>query len=241
MITQQQHKLLLYIKKSIEERGYAPSYDEMREALALKSKSGVHRLVQSLEERGFIYRLPNRARAVEVLRVPNDQMGVTVRDILGTKFARPALGEQKNFLRGRGRAQLSSVDTSANFSNIPLYGKIAAGTPIAALRDPNEMIDVPKNLLGRGEYYALTIEGDSMQDLGIYNADTAIIERTDYAEDGDIVVALIDGEEATLKKIKYRPEKIELHPANRHYKMREIEPERVAIQGRLRGLIRQYR
>ncbi|MCX8515651.1 MAG: transcriptional repressor LexA [Alphaproteobacteria bacterium] len=233
MITQQQHKLLMYIQKCIAERGYAPSYDEMRDALGLKSKSGVHRLVYSLEERGYVNRLPNRARAVEVLRVPQERFGMKDKDVLRAMRGKFTPAKNENPYPGLAEAKEGTM--------IPLYGKIAAGTPISALRDPSEFIEVPGFMVGFGDYYALRIEGDSMKDAGIAHNDIVIVEKQETASDGDIVVALIDKEEATLKRIKYVDERVQLHPANRHYKVYELDPKRVIIQGKLRGLLRAYK
>lgn len=219
----------MYLQKCIMERGYAPSYEEMKNALGLKSKSGVHRLVFSLEERGYVNRLPNRARAVEVLRTPEAKFGVKTRDVLN-----------KNFVSKEGQARGLS-EKNGEITILPLYGKIAAGTPITALQDPNEFIEAPSSMLGFGDFYALKIEGDSMKDAGIFDGDVVVIKKQDHADDGQIVVALVDKEEATLKKIKYSGDKVLLQPANKHYKVYDLARHRVIIQGILRGLIRQYK
>ncbi|MDI9313911.1 MAG: transcriptional repressor LexA [Hydrotalea sp.] len=233
MLTQQQHRLLMYIQQCIAERGYAPSYEEMKNALGLKSKSGVHRLVFSLEERGYVNRLPNKARAVEVLRAPDEKLGVKANDLLKKTFISKALSKKTS-----KAATLSDKETGAM---IPLYGKIAAGTPIAALQDPNDFVEAPAFMLGFGDFYALRIEGDSMKDAGIFDNDIVVIKKQNHADDGAIVVALIDKEEATLKKIKYSGSKVMLQPANKHYKSYELPSNRVIVQGVLRGLIRHYK
>jgi repressor LexA len=208
--------LLLFIDKRLNESGISPSFDEMREALDLKSKSGVHRLISALEERGFIRRLPNRARALEVLKLPEVRSAASVTPL------RPAVAAPAN-------------DTM----EIPLHGRIAAGTPIEALQG-SESFAVPAALLGPGEHYALEVSGDSMVDEGIFDGDFALIRKVDTARDGEIVVALIDNEEATLKTFRHEGSMIRLDPANRNYEPQRYDPRRVRIQGRLAGLIRRY-
>jgi repressor LexA len=215
MLTAKQRELLLFIDDRLRQDGVSPSFDEMREALDLKSKSGVHRLISALEERGFIRRLPNRARALEVLKLPETR-SATVAPI------RPAAPAPAN-------------DTM----EIPLHGRIAAGTPIEALQG-TETFAVPAALLGPGEHYALEVSGDSMVDEGILDGDFALIRKVDTARDGEIVVALIDNEEATLKTFRREGNMIRLDPANRQYEPQRYEPRRVQIQGRLAGLIRRY-
>lgn len=215
MLTAKQRELLLFIDDRLKEGGVSPSFDEMREALDLKSKSGVHRLISALEERGFIRRLPNRARALEVVKLPETR-GATVTPI------RPVMPAAAN-------------DTM----EIPLHGKIAAGTPIEALQG-TETFAVPAALLGPGEHYALEVAGDSMVDEGILDGDFALIRKADTARDGEIVVALIDNEEATLKTFRREGNMIRLDPANRQYEPQRYEPRRVQIQGRLAGLVRRY-
>jgi repressor LexA len=216
MLTAKQRELLIFIDKRLKENGISPSFDEMREALDLKSKSGVHRLISALEERGFIRRLPNRARALEVLKLPETRPSATVTPI------RPAVAAPAN-------------DTL----EIPLHGRIAAGTPIEALQG-TETFAVPAALLGSGEHYALEVSGDSMVDEGILDGDFALIRKVDTANDGEIVVALIDDEEATLKTFRREGSMIRLDPANRNYEPQRYDPRRVQIQGRLAGLIRRY-
>ena len=215
MLTAKQRELLLFIDERLKDGGISPSFDEMREALDLKSKSGVHRLISALEERGFIRRLPNRARALEVVKLPETK-SATVAPI------RPAVVAPAN-------------DTM----EIPLHGRIAAGTPIEALQG-TETFAVPAALLGPGEHYALEVSGDSMVDEGILDGDFALIRKVDTAHDGEIVVALIDNEEATLKTFRREGSMIRLDPANRQYEPQRYDPRRVQIQGRLAGLIRRY-
>jgi repressor LexA len=216
MLTAKQRELLLFIDDRLKDSGISPSFDEMREALELKSKSGVHRLISALEERGFIRRLPNRARALEVLKLPDARPSASVTPI------RPAVAAPAN-------------DTM----EIPLHGRIAAGTPIEALQG-TESFAVPAALLGPGEHYALEVAGDSMVDEGILDGDFALIRKAETANDGEIVVALIDNEEATLKTFRREGSMIRLDPANRNYEPQRYEPRRIQIQGRLAGLIRRY-
>ena len=241
MLTRKQRELLKFIQERLAETGISPSFDEMKEALGLKSKSGVHRLITGLEERGFIKRLPHRARALDVVRLPEDQTAKAV------QAARPAAGEDRraslNVIRGDFTPSLPGAMVAAQPSSalqLPLYGKIAAGTPIEALRDNSNAVDVPANLLGRGEHYALTVEGDSMVDAGIHDGDMVVIERCETAENGTIVVALIDNSEVTLKRLRRKGDSIALEPANPAHKTRIFGPDRVRIQGRLVGLMRRY-
>jgi repressor LexA len=215
MLTAKQRELLLFVKERLANDGVSPSFDEMREALQLKSKSGVHRLISALEERGFIRRLPNRARALEVLKMPD--------------AATPA-----------ATAPRPVVPAAANDTvEIPLHGRIAAGTPIEALQG-TESFSVPAALLGPGEHYALEVSGDSMIEEGILDGDFALIRKVDSARDGEIVVALIDDEEATLKTYRREGRTIRLEPANSRYDPQRYDEGRVRIQGRLAGLIRRY-
>jgi repressor LexA len=215
MLTAKQHELLLFINERLNQSGVSPSFDEMREALDLKSKSGVHRLISALEERGFIRRLPNRARALEVLKLPES--------------ATPAVALPRPV-----------VPAAANDTiEIPLHGRIAAGTPIEALQG-TEGFAVPAALLGPGEHFALEVSGDSMIEEGILDGDFALIRKVDTARDGEIVVALIDEEEATLKTYRREGQTIRLDPANSHYEAQRYDEGRVRIQGRLAGLIRRY-
>ncbi len=219
MLTRKQQELLLYIDAKLKEGGVSPSFEEMKEALDLKSKSGVHRLISALEERGFIRRLPNRARALEVLKVP---------EVRGTPVA------------ANSNAPLAAPPRAANdVMDIPLHGRIAAGTPIEALQG-TDTLPVPAALLGPGEHYALEVAGDSMVDEGILDGDFALIRRQETARDGEIVVALINEEEATLKTFRREGQMIRLDPANRHYDPQRYRPEQVQIQGKLAGLLRRY-
>ncbi|HET9810945.1 MAG TPA: transcriptional repressor LexA [Sphingomicrobium sp.] len=219
MLTAKQRDLLLFIRERLGETGVSPSFDEMREALSLKSKSGVHRLISALEERGFIRRLPNRARALEVMKLPESSAPPAVPAMAA---ARPVVPAPAN-------------DTI----EIPLHGRIAAGTPIEALQG-SEGFAVPAALLGPGEHYALEVSGDSMVEQGILDGDFALIRKVDTARDGEIVVALIDNEEATLKTYRREGPIVRLDPANARYEPQRYEEGRVQIQGRLSGLIRRY-
>ncbi len=215
MLTRKQHELLLYIDRRLSETGISPSFEEMKEALDLKSKSGVHRLISALVERGFIRRLPHRARALEVLKVPEAD-------------------------RAAGKAPVTPPRAANDdVLDIPLHGRIAAGTPIEALQG-TDTLPVPAALLGPGEHYALEVAGDSMVELGILDGDYALIRKTDTARDGEIVVALVNEEEATLKTLRREGQMIRLDPANRHYDPQRYRPEQVRIQGRLAGLLRRY-
>lgn len=241
MLTRKQHELLLYINRYLNEHGVSPSFDEMKDAVHLKSKSGIHRLILGLEERGFLKRLVHRARALEVVRLPNDV--AVAAEAKGKGGASRRESFKPNVIPGKFRVPAASTPTAANESDaapIPLLGKIAAGTPIEALSDPSNTIAVPPSLLGRGEHYALTIEGDSMIEAGIQDGDTVIIERGDTAENGAIVVALVDDNEATLKRIRRNRGSIALEPANAAYETRIFGPDRVKVQGKLVGLIRRY-
>ena len=235
MLTRKQHELLLFINRRLAESGISPSFEEMKEALNLKSKSGIHRLISGLEERGFIKRLAHRARALEVVKLPEE-----------TAIPAPKPAERGRFsptvIRGDFKAALSGapVPMSSEAVQLPLYGRIAAGTPIEALRDQSNSVGIPASLLGRGEHYALEVAGDSMIDAGIFDGDTVVIERCDTAENGSIVVALIDDQEVTLKRLRRRGASIALEPANKTYETRIFGPDRVKVQGKLVGLLRKY-
>jgi repressor LexA len=216
MLTRKQHELLLYIDARLNETGISPSFEEMKEALDLKSKSGVHRLISALVERGFIRRLPNRARALEVLKIPE---------------ASKSVAEKAPVVPPRA--------ANDDVIDLPLHGRIAAGTPIEALQG-TDTLPVPAALLGPGEHYALEVAGDSMVELGILDGDYALIRKTDTARDGEIVVALVNEEEATLKTLRREGQMIRLDPANRLYDPQRYRPEQVRIQGRLAGLLRRY-
>lgn len=218
MLTRKQHELLVYIRKHIDESGVSPSFEEMKDALDLKSKSGVHRLISALEERGFIRRLANRARALEVLKMPDGRL------------APAAANDGAPFVPARA---------ANDVLDIPLHGRIAAGTPIEALQG-TDSLPVPAALLGPGEHYALEVAGDSMVEVGILDGDYALIRKTETARDGEIVVALIDEEEATLKTYRREGQMIRLDPANRRYDPQRYDPGQVRIQGKLAGLLRRY-
>ncbi len=255
MLTRKQRDLLLFIHARLSEEGISPSYEEMKDALGLKSKSGVHRLIDALEERGFLKRLPHRARAIEILRLPTDmQPEGTVEQRGGLSDMPERSGAAKedasNVIPGPFPSRSGSEDDistavrtaleAPEIQQLPLYGRIAAGTPIEALRDEAAMVDVPSAMLGRGDFYALEVEGDSMIEAGIHDGDTVIIRRTDRAETGDIVVALIDGHEATLKRLRKRNDSIALEPANAAYETRIFGPDSVQVQGCLAALLRRY-
>lgn len=219
MLTRKQHELLTYIHVHLGKTGVSPSFEEMKDALELKSKSGVHRLISALEERGFIRRLPNRARALEVLKMPD--------------------GGARNDNVVPLPAPRSAPVAANDILDIPLHGRIAAGTPIEALQG-TESLAVPAALLGPGEHYALEVAGDSMVEEGILDGDYALIRKTDTARDGEIVVALIDNEEATLKTFRREGSMIRLDPANRNYDPQRYRPDQIVVQGKLSGLLRRY-
>jgi repressor LexA len=229
MLTKKQHELLIFINGHLQESGISPSFDEMKEALGLKSKSGIHRLITALEERGFIRRMPHRARALEVLKLPELAVAESSRGF------RPSVVEG-GFPGPVARAR----EASDALVSMPLYGRIAAGTPIEALRDPSNFVTVPVSMIGSGDHFALEVAGDSMIEAGILDGDTAIIKRAETAENGTIVVALVDNEEATLKRLRRRGDSVALEPANQSYETRIFPPDRVQIQGCLVGLVRRY-
>lgn len=232
MLTQKQHQLICFIQDRLEESGVSPSFEEMKEALNLKSKSGVHRLVSALEERGFIRRLPNRARALEVLKSPDGREAASINDdvvsINDSAAKRPASSPHH-----------SLPEPANDVIEIPLHGRIAAGVPIEAM-EGQATLPVPAALLGSGEHYALEVSGDSMIDAGIFDGDFALIRRTDTARDGQIVVALVHGEEATLKYLHHDHGTICLEPANAQFETQKYAPNEVQIQGQLAGLLRRY-
>jgi repressor LexA len=236
MLTRKQYELLRFIHERLKESGVPPSFDEMKEALDLRSKSGIHRLITALEERGFIRRLPNRARALEVIRLPE-----TVAPAMGNPRGRG--GFSPNVIEGSlGRVRPPSDEDGGNNRPIaiPVMGRIAAGTPIEAIQSRSHTIQVPPDLLSTGEHFALEVRGDSMIEAGILDGDTVLIRKGDAAETGDIVVALIDDEEATLKRFRRRGASIALEPANSAYEVRILPPNRVRVQGKLVGLFRKY-
>ncbi len=242
MLTRKQHELLLFINSHLTENGVSPSFDEMKEALGLKSKSGIHRLITGLEERGFIRRLPHRARALEIKRLPEDviagQAAQKARPATPGRFDPQVI--EGGFGASRATQEAGQPAGDGGVTQIPLLGRIAAGTPIEALRDNNNWQQIPTAMLGSGEYYCLDVDGDSMVDAGILDGDTVIIERCDNAESGAIVVALVEAQEVTLKRLRKRNNSIALEPANPNYEIRIFGPDQVEVQGRLIGLLRRY-
>src|SRR6266550_6895944 len=234
MLTRKQYELLRFINERLKEAGVPPSFDEMKDALDLRSKSGIHRLITALEERGFIRRLPNRARAIEVIKLPE-----SVAQGIGSSSR--ARGFTPSVIEGNlGRVRTSSEDDGGRPVAVPVMGRIAAGTPIEAIQSKTHVMNMPPELLSSGEHFALEVRGDSMIDAGILDGDIALLKKTDGAETGDIVVALIDDEEATLKRFRRRGASIALEPANTAYEVRILPPNRVKIQGKLIGLFRRY-
>ncbi|MBM3519824.1 MAG: transcriptional repressor LexA [Alphaproteobacteria bacterium] len=235
MLTRKQLELLLFIHERLKEEGVPPSFEEMKEALNLQSKSGVHRLIVALEERGFLKRMPNRARALEVIKLPeshspslatNKKTGFTPNVIQGNL--------------GRVKPMPAANDGTPRAAIVPLMGRIAAGVPISAIQDHSNNIAVPPEMLSGGEHFALEVKGDSMIDAGIFDGDTVLIRKGDTAHNGDIVVALVDDEEATLKRLRRKGDSIALEAANPAYETRIFGPDRVRVQGRLVGLLRKY-
>ncbi|UAJ09203.1 transcriptional repressor LexA [Glacieibacterium megasporae] len=226
MLTRKQHDLLTFINGRLNESGVSPSFEEMKEALALKSKSGVHRLINALEERAFIRRLPNRARALEVLRMPD-------------AVQRAVSAPKGEVVHADFRKRVAPVAPANDIVTLALHGRIAAGQPIEAFED-DRLLSVPAALLGPGDHYALEVSGDSMVDAGILDGDYALVRRCDTARDGDIVVALVDGNDATLKILKHAKGMVELEPANTMYSTQRYLPSRVRVQGKLAGLLRRY-
>jgi repressor LexA len=240
MLTKKQYELLRFIQSRLADNAVSPSFDEMKEALGLKSKSGIHRLISGLEERGFIRRLPHRARALEIIKLPEDvQSASTTSTALQQQGIHSTNVVSGNFLKNSPPPAPAS-DPVSDAVQLPLYGKIAAGTAIEALSDPSSMLDIPPSMLGLGDHYALEVEGDSMIEAGIFDGDTVLISRCDNAENGAIVVALVDDEEVTLKRLRRKGNSIALEPANADYETRICGPDQVKVQGRLVGLLRSY-
>ncbi len=234
MLTRKQYELLVFINDYLKSKGVSPSFEEMKEALGLRSKSGIHRLITGLEERGFIRHLAHRARALEVLKLPENI------EIPEPK-AKPDKEFAPNVIRGDFKPVTPRpVESTAEVVELPLYGLIAAGTPIEALRDNSNSVDVPATLLGAGEHYALNVDGDSMVEAGIQDGDTVIIQRCDTADNGTIVVALVEESEVTLKRLRRRGASVALEPANKAYETRIFGPDQVKVQGKLVGLMRKY-
>ena len=239
MLTRKQAELLRFIQERLRESGVPPSFDEMKDALDLKSKSGIHRLIMALEERGFIRRLPNRARALEVIKLPEGAGGQpTVRGRFNPSIVQGGLGKDGGI--GKVRPVETAPEDARGTISIPVMGRIAAGTPISAIQSRSHSVALPADMLGTGEHYALEVRGDSMVDAGILDGDTVVIRRQDSANTGDIIVALIDDEEATLKRLRKRGSSIALEAANPAYETRVLGPDRVKIQGRLVNLMRRY-
>ncbi len=228
MLTRKQHELIRFIQARLEETGVSPSFEEMKDALDLKSKSGVHRLISALEERGFIRRLPNRARALEVIRQPEDAVASAAASASAKPADPPAL-----------KMPASTPRPANDVIEIPLHGRIAAGMPIEAMED-TQMLPVPAALLGAGDHFALEVSGDSMVEAGIFDGDYALVKRTDVARDGEIVVALVRDEEATLKYLRRDKGRITLDPANSAYEPQVYNADEVRVQGKLAGLLRRY-
>jgi repressor LexA len=237
MLTRKQFELLRFIHERLKEAGVPPSFDEMKDALDLRSKSGIHRLITALEERGFIRRLPNRARAIEVIRLPE-----SVGHGMGMGMGGRARGFTPSVIEGNlGRGRAVSDEDNGRPIAVPVMGRIAAGTPIEAIQNKSSVINMPSDMLtAGGEHFALEVRGDSMIEAGILDGDIALIKRTEAADTGDIVVALIDDEEATLKRFRRRGASIALEPANTAYEVRILPPNRVRIQGKMVGLFRRY-
>ncbi len=237
MLTRKQYELLQFIHERLKESGIPPSFDEMKDALDLKSKSGIHRLITALEERGFIRRLPNRARALEVIKLPDSfHTSPAGRRPFSPSIIEGSLGRTQQ----RPTAVKSAIDDDPGHATIPVMGRIAAGTPISAIQHQSHTITVSPEMLGSGEHYALEVKGDSMIEAGILDGDTVLIKQTNTANPGDIVVALVDDEEATLKRFRRKGDSIALEAANPAYETRIFGPDRVNVQGLLVGLIRRY-
>ena len=228
MLTAKQHELIRFIQQRLEDTGISPSFEDMKDALDLKSKSGVHRLISALEERGFIPRLPNRARALEVVKRPENA-------VMGS----PAPVAANDAVSAAIPAKAVAPEPANDIIDVPFHGRIAAGAPIEAIEGQSSM-PVPAALLGPGEHYALEVSGDSMIEAGIFDGDFALVKRTDTARDGEIVVALVDNEEATLKYLRKDAGRVVLDPANGAYEAQVYEPHRVQVQGKLAGLLRRY-
>lgn len=229
MLTAKQHELIRFIQEKLEDTGISPSFEEMKEALDLKSKSGVHRLISALEERGFIRRLPNRARALEVIKLPEDSVTSP------SRAAAPA----NDAVMAPAKTKASPPEPANDIIDVPLHGRIAAGAPIEAIEGRSSM-PVPAALLGPGDHYALEVSGDSMIEAGIFDGDFALVKRAETARDGEIVVALVDNEEATLKYLRKEGAMVRLDPANGSYEPQIYEANRVQVQGKLAGLLRRY-
>jgi repressor LexA len=231
MLTRKQLELLLFVNERLKEEGVPPSFEEMKVALNLHSKSGIHRLILALEERGFLKRMPNRARALEVVKLPESHSPSIAK--------RPAF--TPNVIQGSlGKVKPMAANGGATTTIVPLMGRIAAGVPVSAIQDHSANIQVPPDMLGAGEHFALEVKGDSMINAGIFEGDTVLIKKQQNANNGDIVVALVDEEEATLKRLRRKGDSVALEAANPTYETRIFGPDRVQVQGRLVGLLRKY-
>jgi repressor LexA len=238
MLTRKQYELLVFIDQHLKRTGFSPSFEEMKDGLNLKSKSGIHRLISALEERGYLGRRHHRARALDVLRLPeNMAQAQGLEPETGA-----AAGFSPNVIKGNFANKLQGVMTANDAASIqlPMYGRIAAGLPIEALRDTSNHVDVPMALLGNGEHYGLEVAGDSMVDAGILDGDTVIIRKGDAADNGQIIVALVDDNEVTLKRLRRRGNSVALEPCNQRHETRILPADRVKVQGRLVALLRQY-
>jgi repressor LexA len=236
MLTRKQLELLLFINERLKEEGVPPSFEEMKEALNLQSKSGVHRLIVALEERGFLKRMPNRARALEVIKLPDSHT---------PSLTMKKSGFSPNVIEGslgKGTKSTPAANNDGGYraASIPMMGRIAAGVPISAIQDHTANVMVPPEMLGGGEHFALEVKGDSMIEAGIFDGDTVVIRKGDTANNGDIIVALVDDEEATLKRLRRKGVSIALEAANPAYETRIFGPDRVRVQGKLVGLLRKY-
>ena len=234
MLTRKQLELLMFIQERLKESGVPPSFDEMKDALDLKSKSGIHRLITALEERGFIRRLPNRARALEVIKLPDSALPPRARRGFSPEVIEGTLG------RPKAPSSMESPVVERDTLAVPVMGRIAAGVPISAIQTHSHTVHVPIDLVAGGEHFALEVRGDSMIEAGILDGDTVVIKKQDTAETGDIIVALVDDEEATLKRLRRKGASIALEAANPAYETRIFGPDRVRIQGRLVALLRRY-
>lgn len=242
MLTRKQYELLVYIDRHLKQTGFSPSFEEMKDALNLRSKSGIHRLISALEERGYLARRHHRARALDVLRLPDNMVSRETATVDEEEEAEQAQKFSPNVIKGDFTRKLSGVQTAndAGAIELPMYGRIAAGLPIEALRDTNGRVEVPVALLGAGEHYGLEVAGDSMIEAGILDGDTVIIKKGDTAENGQIVVALVDENEVTLKRLRRRGNSIALEPCNVRHETRIFPADRVKVQGRIVALLRKY-
>ena len=235
MLTRKQYDLLVYIDKQLRKSGVSPSFEEMKDALGLKSKSGIHRLITGLEERGFIRRLPHRARALEILRLPENM------EEADPKGKSAKSGFAPNVIKGDFKLPGAAAAADMDAVQLPMYGRIAAGTPIEALRDHSQTADIPASMVGTGEHFALEVDGDSMIEAGIFDGDTVVIRRSETADNGSIVVALVeDDNEVTLKRLRRKGASVALEPANKEFETRIFGPDQVKVQGCLVGLLRKY-